>query len=189
MPPTPKSDTRHLRQDNNAPYTEKKGPEQVSLACLPCRQKKKKCDGLKPTCANCARKLRDCTYDGPETWGPTRRARLRTQQLATEIEAYQEEVQRLKQELHVAQTALHQALQLVAIALDIERGESRVVTASNEPNSRLPNETVPTPPPYRDLSTMSPAVPESTSELDVQNILRYSSQEQTYESLELDMGE
>ncbi|KAL5519800.1 hypothetical protein ACEPAG_1460 [Sanghuangporus baumii] len=34
----------------------------IEVACNFCRQRKMKCDGLRPTCKNCARKGNECTY-------------------------------------------------------------------------------------------------------------------------------
>lgn len=34
------------------------------FACLACRRRKIKCDGRKPTCVNCARCKKTCTYQG-----------------------------------------------------------------------------------------------------------------------------
>ncbi|GKZ82008.1 hypothetical protein AnigIFM56816_006538 [Aspergillus niger] len=42
------------------PATERR--KRVSIACIPCRKKKRRCDGQKPICQVCEREDRDCGY-------------------------------------------------------------------------------------------------------------------------------
>ncbi len=43
-------------EENGAPKTKR-------IACIICRRRKLKCDGVKPKCATCARLGHDCQYD------------------------------------------------------------------------------------------------------------------------------
>ena len=43
-------------EENGAPKTKR-------IACVICRRRKLKCDGVKPKCATCARLGHDCQYD------------------------------------------------------------------------------------------------------------------------------
>ncbi|KAI9315334.1 hypothetical protein BX666DRAFT_1817538, partial [Dichotomocladium elegans] len=37
--------------------------KRLAQACDICRRKKVKCDGIKPTCTNCHKSGRECTYN------------------------------------------------------------------------------------------------------------------------------
>ncbi|KXT18356.1 hypothetical protein AC579_961 [Pseudocercospora musae] len=37
----------------------------ISVACLPCREKKRKCDRVRPSCGHCQKVLTSCTYPAP----------------------------------------------------------------------------------------------------------------------------
>ncbi|KAG9065859.1 hypothetical protein KI688_002156 [Linnemannia hyalina] len=52
------NDTQQQQADGSAPIKRKR----LTQACDPCRKKKIKCDGLKPSCANCAKLELQCTY-------------------------------------------------------------------------------------------------------------------------------
>ncbi|KAF7507755.1 hypothetical protein GJ744_010184 [Endocarpon pusillum] len=45
-------------------------PSGRKQACQPCRQKKKKCDGILPICSGCAKSNAVCTYEGSVGLGP-----------------------------------------------------------------------------------------------------------------------
>ncbi|KAK1716020.1 uncharacterized protein BDZ83DRAFT_46730 [Colletotrichum acutatum] len=40
----------------------KRKRQQADIACNPCRRRKSRCDGLRPTCAACQKRSSDCTY-------------------------------------------------------------------------------------------------------------------------------
>ncbi|CAG7563849.1 unnamed protein product [Fusarium equiseti] len=54
----PPADTAHAYR--TAPLTRKRVP--ITLACEPCRQKKIKCNGSRPTCSQCQARKIDCVY-------------------------------------------------------------------------------------------------------------------------------
>ncbi|KAK4449414.1 transcriptional activator protein acu-15 [Podospora aff. communis PSN243] len=59
--------TNHLDADNTATEPAARGnssvPKPKRLACMICRKRKLKCDGLKPSCSTCSRLGHTCAYD------------------------------------------------------------------------------------------------------------------------------
>ncbi|KAH7024341.1 fungal-specific transcription factor domain-containing protein [Microdochium trichocladiopsis] len=41
--------------------------KRTRIACLACKQKKQRCDGMQPACGNCLRAKRDCTIEDPSS--------------------------------------------------------------------------------------------------------------------------
>ena len=50
-------------QDTAAQLEENQAPKAKRIACVICRKRKLKCDGVRPKCATCARLGHDCQYD------------------------------------------------------------------------------------------------------------------------------
>lgn len=51
------SPTKRAEEENGQP------PKSKRIACIICRKRKLKCDGLKPSCATCTRLGHNCAYD------------------------------------------------------------------------------------------------------------------------------
>ncbi|KAK1019046.1 hypothetical protein LTR54_000859 [Friedmanniomyces endolithicus] len=56
--PAPADDERRGSQDDNGQV-----PKPKRIACVLCRKRKLKCDGIRPSCATCTRLQHDCSYD------------------------------------------------------------------------------------------------------------------------------
>jgi hypothetical protein len=59
--------TNNLDAEHNAAESGARGnssvPKPKRLACMICRKRKLKCDGLKPSCSTCSRLGHTCAYD------------------------------------------------------------------------------------------------------------------------------
>jgi hypothetical protein len=71
-PVTAKRSRIHVDADDEEDTPARKPRLRVSEACEPCRKRKDRCNGGKPTCDNCLRSRRECTYK------QTRKRGLRT---------------------------------------------------------------------------------------------------------------
>ncbi|KAJ4481978.1 hypothetical protein J3R30DRAFT_3455583 [Lentinula aciculospora] len=103
--PTADPPKRHYRREkpkialapDQPPTTQGKPRARVYVACIQCRNRKIRCDGVKPICYNCGRKSsggNDCNYDAaPKRRGPDKTPGAR-QRVARE----------LKQELEINET-------------------------------------------------------------------------------------
>jgi hypothetical protein len=70
-------------QDRAAP----KRTGMIKSACWECRKRKAKCNGLKPTCANCAKSDAECIYDSDIRDAKVRNLQIVNERLETELEA------------------------------------------------------------------------------------------------------
>ncbi|KAF9054140.1 hypothetical protein BJ165DRAFT_1436429 [Panaeolus papilionaceus] len=51
-----------IEEDYSLSFDPPKVPKRVQMACQFCRGRKLKCDGLKPSCANCHKRNYACSY-------------------------------------------------------------------------------------------------------------------------------
>lgn len=67
MVESPSQGTDNSPPADNAPSTATRGnnevPKPKRLACMICRKRKLRCDGLKPSCSTCTRLGHSCAYD------------------------------------------------------------------------------------------------------------------------------
>ncbi|PVI08060.1 hypothetical protein DM02DRAFT_608166 [Periconia macrospinosa] len=81
--------------EGSRPRVEREPPpkkQRIQLACAPCRQRKIKCDGTRPSCHACVRNKTDCEYPDTES----RQVRQRYEQLQQQKSAHEELVELLK---------------------------------------------------------------------------------------------
>lgn len=71
-PATPKSPTA-----SPEPHGQRKR-RRTALACEECRERKRKCDGIKPVCGACARRSAGCVWNGDRSYVEGLKARIRS---------------------------------------------------------------------------------------------------------------
>jgi hypothetical protein len=54
---------RHNSEENDTVPDNSSVPKPKRLACMICRKRKLKCDGLRPSCSTCSRLGHSCAYD------------------------------------------------------------------------------------------------------------------------------
>lgn len=59
----PSTDQDHLTPEAAPPGGNSSVPKPKRLACMICRKRKLKCDGIKPSCSTCSRLGHTCAYD------------------------------------------------------------------------------------------------------------------------------
>lgn len=67
------------------------------LRCLPCRRRKTKCDGAKPSCERCTRLKLACSYDPPERTPQTVRLQTKIRKLEIELGELEQRPSRMTQ--------------------------------------------------------------------------------------------
>ncbi|KAF9559023.1 hypothetical protein CPC08DRAFT_709153 [Agrocybe pediades] len=56
------SQNASAEEQNYSQYDGPRTPKRTPMACQFCRGRKLKCDGMRPSCANCHRRNYPCTY-------------------------------------------------------------------------------------------------------------------------------
>ena len=105
--PTLSSDNRSslILRENETEIATSRSPDEppeanrlrVAQACVPCREKKAKCDGRRPKCSTCQRLNRACAYTG------SKRDKQRLQ------------LQNLERKAHIYETLLGEVIPQVAL--------------------------------------------------------------------------
>lgn len=87
--------------------------DRVSLACLPCRNRRVKCDGVQPQCSRCKRDRKECIY-APSRRGGLDKAALakRRMRLQQEAEAAEQSFESRSSDQLQPQTISERALRL-----------------------------------------------------------------------------
>ncbi|KAG8879715.1 hypothetical protein FRB98_005553 [Tulasnella sp. 332] len=86
-------------------------------ACVECRSRKKRCDGLQPICSPCLREKRECTHDESKS-----RSRTRTQDLMNKVEVLQSKLAELQ--VQASQASAASTRQRQQLTLPSRRGTS-----------------------------------------------------------------
>ncbi|KAE8148476.1 fungal-specific transcription factor domain-containing protein [Aspergillus avenaceus] len=123
----------------------------ATMACVPCRESKIKCDGKDPPCSNCANRKRECRYEAVDRRKLPLRVAIelllnRVDQLCCFIQMNELEPPSMSQEKHLALRTVLENLGLADASPNLAQQGSRKIyqaantakgTSAREPNSQL----------------------------------------------------